>query len=160
MKHVGTSLVGKDITSVDQVTAMILQFNQTLMAGALYSSGQQGAWYDESDLTTLYQDSAGTTLVTAVEQPVGLVLDKRFGAVRGAEAITAAADRDFSSDTGFWTKSAGWAIGSGVATKTGSLGANLYRSALLTIGSIYEVSIEVVSISGTLTVFVGVVLSR
>ena len=36
----------------------------------------QGIWLDPSDLTTLYQDAAGTTPVTAVEQPVGLMLDK------------------------------------------------------------------------------------
>ena len=36
----------------------------------------QGLWLDPSDLTTLFQDAAGTTPVTAVEQPVGLMLDK------------------------------------------------------------------------------------
>lgn len=41
----------------------------------LFSSGQQGAWYDPSDLSTLFQDSAGTTPVTAMEQPVGRILD-------------------------------------------------------------------------------------
>lgn len=43
---------------------------------ALFAAGEQGVWYDPSDLTTLYQDAAGTTPVTAVEQPVGLMLDK------------------------------------------------------------------------------------
>jgi hypothetical protein len=42
----------------------------------LFASGEQGAWYDPSDLTTLYQDAAGTQPVTAVEQPVGLMRDK------------------------------------------------------------------------------------
>jgi len=42
----------------------------------LFSSGEQGAWYDPSDFSTMFQDSAGTTPVTAVEQPVGLILDK------------------------------------------------------------------------------------
>ena len=42
----------------------------------LFSAMEQGAWYDPSDLSTLYQDAAGTTPVTAVEQPVGLMLDK------------------------------------------------------------------------------------
>lgn len=43
-----------------------------------FSSGEQGAWYDPSDLTTLFQDSAGTTPVTLspMEQPVGLMRDK------------------------------------------------------------------------------------
>jgi hypothetical protein len=42
----------------------------------LFAAGEQGAWYDPPDLTTLFQDSAGTIPVTAVEQPVGLILDK------------------------------------------------------------------------------------
>ena len=32
----------------------------------LFASGEQGVWYDPSDFTTLFQDSAGTTPVTAV----------------------------------------------------------------------------------------------
>ena len=35
-----------------------------------------GAWFDPSDMSTLYQDAAGTIPVTAVEQPVGKILDK------------------------------------------------------------------------------------
>lgn len=42
----------------------------------LFAGGEQGVWYDPSDLTTLFQDSAGTTPVTAVGQPVGRILDK------------------------------------------------------------------------------------
>ena len=38
--------------------------------------GDQGLWLDPSDLTTMFQDSAGTTPVTAVEQSVGLIRDK------------------------------------------------------------------------------------
>jgi hypothetical protein len=40
----------------------------------LFSGGLiDGAWFDPSDLSTLFQDAAGTTPVTAVEQPVGLM---------------------------------------------------------------------------------------
>lgn len=39
---------------------------------------------------TLFQDATGTTPVTAMEQPIGLALDKRFGGLRGAELATAA----------------------------------------------------------------------
>jgi len=42
----------------------------------LFASSEPGAWYDPSDLTTLFQDSAGTTPVTAAGQPVGKMLDK------------------------------------------------------------------------------------
>ena len=42
----------------------------------LFLNGEQGAWYDPSDLTTMFQDRAGTTPVTADGQTVGLILDK------------------------------------------------------------------------------------
>lgn len=42
----------------------------------VFAKGQQGVWYDPSDLSTLFQDSAGTIPVTGTEQPVGLMLDK------------------------------------------------------------------------------------
>jgi hypothetical protein len=51
----------------------------------LFANNEQGAWYDPSDFSTLYQDSTGTTPVTAVEQPVGLMLDRSRGLVLGAE---------------------------------------------------------------------------
>lgn len=41
----------------------------------MFASGEQGAWYDPNNLSTLFQDSAFTVPVTAVEQPVGGVLD-------------------------------------------------------------------------------------
>lgn len=54
---------------------------------SLFAGGAPGAWYDPSDYTTLFQDSAGTTPVTAVEQPVGLMLDKSQGLVLGSELV-------------------------------------------------------------------------
>lgn len=42
---------------------------------SLFSGGAEGAWFDPSDISTLFQDSAGTTPVTASGQPVGLMLD-------------------------------------------------------------------------------------
>lgn len=43
---------------------------------SLFSAGEQGVWYDPSDFSTMFQDAAGTTPVTAVGQPVGRILDK------------------------------------------------------------------------------------
>lgn len=43
---------------------------------SLFAASEPGAWYDPSDLTTLFQDSAGTTPVTAAGQPVGRIKDK------------------------------------------------------------------------------------
>ena len=42
----------------------------------LFNANEIGAWFDPSDITTLFQDSAGATPVTAVEQTVGRMLDK------------------------------------------------------------------------------------
>jgi len=43
---------------------------------SLFAAGEQGIWLDPSDFSTLFQDAAGTTPVTALGQPVGLALDK------------------------------------------------------------------------------------
>lgn len=42
----------------------------------LFANGEQGFWYDPNDLSTMYQDAAGTVPVTSAGQPVGLVRDK------------------------------------------------------------------------------------
>ena len=59
----------------------------TQLIKSLFSLGEQGFAYDPNDLTTLYQDAAGTIPVTAAGQPVGLVLDKSKGLVLGNEAV-------------------------------------------------------------------------
>lgn len=88
----------------------------------LFSAGEQGVWFDPSDWTTLYQDSAGTTPVTEVEQPVGLMLDKSKGLVLGPELVV---NGDFSNGAG-WDLEPGVAISAGKITFDGvtSFGAN------------------------------------
>ena len=49
---------------------------------------------------TMFQDAAGTTPVTAVGQPVGLILDKSKGLVLGPELVT---NGDFSNGLSGWT---------------------------------------------------------
>lgn len=72
---------------------------------SLFAANEPGVWYDPSDLSTLFQDSAGTTPVTAVEQPVGLMLDKSKGLALGPELVT---NGDFSSGfTGYTEDGAG-----------------------------------------------------
>lgn len=81
-----------------------------LLAGAvqaLFAAGEQGAWYDPSDFSTLFQDSAGTTPVTAVGQPAGLILDKSQGMARGAEMIP---NGTFNTDVSGWAGNNGNAV--------------------------------------------------
>ena len=48
-----------------------------------------GCWLDASDLSTMYQDAAGTIPVTAMEQPVGLWKDKSGKGNHATQSITA-----------------------------------------------------------------------
>lgn len=41
----------------------------------IFNGAVDGVWYDPSDITSLFQDNAGTTPVTADGDPVGLMLD-------------------------------------------------------------------------------------
>lgn len=56
----------------------------------LFVDGAQGAWFDPSDLTTLFQDAAGTTPVTATGQPVGRMLDKSGNGHHAVQTSSAA----------------------------------------------------------------------
>jgi hypothetical protein len=69
----------------------------------LFADNEQGVWYDPSDMTTMFQDAAGTTPVTAVEQPVGLMLDKSKGLILGPELVV---------NGGFYANINGWVAGS------------------------------------------------
>lgn len=52
-------------------------------------SGNNGAWFDPEDMSTMYQDAAGTTPVTALEQHVGRWLDKSGNGNHATQSITA-----------------------------------------------------------------------
>lgn len=55
----------------------------------LFANGEQGVWYDPSDLTTMFQDTAGT-IPAAYGQPVGLILDKSGNGNHAAQATATA----------------------------------------------------------------------
>lgn len=54
---------------------------------ALFAAGEVGAWYDPNDLTTVFQDAAGTT-PGAVGSVVGLVRDKSGRGNHATQATT------------------------------------------------------------------------
>lgn len=56
--------------------------NLTQLIKSLFANQEQGFAYDPNDLSTLYQDAAGTIPVTAAGQPVGLMLDKSKGLIK------------------------------------------------------------------------------
>jgi hypothetical protein len=62
---------------------------ETSSPSALFADGSQGAFYDPSDFSTLFQNSNGTTPVTAVEQPVGYMADKSGRGNHATQATSA-----------------------------------------------------------------------
>jgi hypothetical protein len=128
-------------------------FSNLLMSGStfsplsLFASGEQGVWYDPNDLSSMWQDAQGTTAVTAVEQAVGLILDRREGRGLGTELVT---NNTFSTDTD-WTKGTDWTIGSGVATKTAGTAAVLSQAVSLTAGFTYRLVYTITRTAGAIT---------
>ena len=59
----------------------------TQLIKSLFANNEQGFFYDPNDLTTMFQDAAGTVPVTGVGQPVGLMLDKSGALKLGEEKI-------------------------------------------------------------------------
>ena len=76
------------ITSRGLAGRKIPQGTLTPIGALLFAASEPGAWYDPSDMSTLFQDSAGTTPVTAVEQPVGRILDKSGRGNHATQATT------------------------------------------------------------------------
>lgn len=109
----------------------------------LFALGEPGAWYDPSDMSTMFQDTAGTVPVTAAGQSVAMVLDKSKGLVLGPELVTNGA---FDTDTA-WTKGPGWVIAGGVASITSSAATNAITQTLGVTGKTYQITYTVVSIS-------------
>jgi len=114
----------------------------------LFGAGEAGAWYDPSDLSSMWQDAAGNTPVTATSDPVGLILDKsRSAPSMGANQIT---NGGFLEDAD-WTKGTGWSIGSGVATKAAGSAALLSQAQTMTAGRYYIVTYTITRSAGTIT---------
>jgi len=99
-------------TSLNKLYLGSTQINKAYLgAGVLFSSafdplslftgGHEGAWYDPSDLTTLFQDSAEPpiTPVTAAGQTVGTMLDKS-GNGNHARQTTAAQRPTYQTGSG------------------------------------------------------------
>lgn len=118
----------------------------------LFANGEQGFWYDPSDMGTMFQDAAGTVPVTAVGQAVGLVLDKSKGLALGPEKVT---NGDFAAGTQGWILTGNTTV----STEGARLIGNLYESTLtqtldLEVGKTYRLTASIARVSGDLTITV------
>ena len=116
---------------------------------SIFSSNEPGVWYDPSDLTTLFQDPAGTIPVTGPAQTVGLALDKSKGLVLGPELVT---NGTFDTDVSGWASGVSaptrsWVSGTMRIENTGVGFTNetAQQQINLTVGKTYRLTIECVS---------------
>jgi hypothetical protein len=110
----------------------------------LFSASEPGVWYDPSDITTLFQDTSGTTPVTATGQSVGLMLDKSKGLALGSELVT---NGNFSAGSTGWTLGLGWSVTGGAASITVSLATNALTQGIGVAGKTYQITYTIVSVS-------------
>ena len=99
---------------------------------------------------TLYQDYQGVTPVTAVGEPVGLMLDKSEGLAQGPEQVT---NGDFATDSN-WTKGTNTTIANGQADFVSAGADALYQNCLNS--KLVRVTFDIVSYtSGALYLWSG-----
>ena len=115
----------------------------------LFTTGEQGFFYDPSDLSTMYQDAAGTVPVNAVGQAVRLMLDKSKGLLRTEKVV----NPDFGSDTA-WLKGANVTISNGSAILNVATGNPVLRQNVgLIAGKWYEVTVDVTEVTSGSSAF-------
>jgi len=107
----------------------------------LFGQNEPGFTFEPWDITTLYQDRAGTTPVTAAGQSVGLRLDKSKGLWLGPELVT---NGDFSAGaTGWSSTNSTLSVVSGalqMSAQSASPATTVQTISGMTVGRTYEVS--------------------
>jgi hypothetical protein len=83
------SLGGMTLSDKGRLLSSTFYGSVAFSPSSLFAASEQGVWYDPSDLTTLFQDTAGTTPVTATGQTVGRMLDKSGRGNHATQATTA-----------------------------------------------------------------------
>ena len=86
MNHIG---FGKNSFAL-KATGFTSKVNPDDAILALFAGGKQGAWYDPSDKSTLFQDVAGTVPVTKDGDPVALMRDKSGNGNHATQTVSTA----------------------------------------------------------------------
>lgn len=85
-----TQYVGNDVVNNLQEGSLKLGRPWiTFLPNDLFLAGEKGVWYDPNDITTLFQDVAGTIPVTASGQTVALMKDKSGNGINATQSTAA-----------------------------------------------------------------------
>lgn len=140
-------------------TAILAGIGGVFSPHRLYQSDAILLWYDPSDLTTMFQDTAGTTPVTADGQSVALHLDKgQWGGKTLAQVL--AAQTELVTNGAFDTDAAGWtaynsatlSVVSGKlrTTNGASLSGGAGQAFATVVGCTYALTVELTGTNGFL----------
>lgn len=118
---------------------------EAFFPGMLFRDGTDGLWPDPSDMSTMFQDSAGTAPVAAPGETVGLMLDKSRGLVKGSNAAAAGPTTVFAP----WVS-----LGGGRYSIDGTQTSyqSLYYEGILEVGETYEVTFTVENTNGAIRI--------
>ena len=123
--------------------------NPTQLIKSIFANNEQGFFYDPNDLSTMFQDAAGTVPVTAAGQAVVLILDKSREVLSTEKVV----NPGFDSDTA-WLTSGNVTISNGSAILNVAGGNPVLRQNVgLTAGKWYEVTVDVTEVTSGLSVF-------
>jgi hypothetical protein len=121
---------------------------------SIFAAGENGVWLEPWDLTTMFQDSAGTTPVTTYGQAVGLRLDKSKGLALGPEKVV---NGDFSNGSASWTLLSASVSNDKLDINSGGAAIVASQATGFTQGTFCKVRLEVSNyVSGSLSLVFGV----
>lgn len=136
-------------TIINQLTGF-----DAIAPNVLFDAGEQGAWFDPSDLSTMYSVIGGpiNTPIAGVENTVALILDKRNPSwtTTGSELVSNPGP-GFVNTTG-WSAYAGGsaAVSSGkLRVTTNNAFSGVQTSIATTVGKVYKISATAALVSGT-----------
>lgn len=80
--------------SSDELSIKYYYQGEIFSPSSLFFNGEKGVWYDPSDMSTLWQNTAGTIPVTASGQPVARMNDKSGNGLDAYRTVTSPIFRD------------------------------------------------------------------
>lgn len=136
---INSILKGRAITSNSIIKSHIIRSQALTQAQVTAEYNYLRSVYPEIESVDIGTQTWASSNCEMAATPQGNVIQE-MQAAANVEKIVNVADREFSSDTGFWTKGTGVTIADGVCHIVNGSGNLLTRSSLLTVGKYYKIT--------------------